>query len=169
MAKPTKKFASSTALAGILTGLLSSIPFLAGFNCCCLWFLLGGFWAVYLIWYENHHITVGLGIGAGLITGVYSAIIYSILNAVLLAFTSSDTIIQLQELFSQGQQEIPPEFMDLLVKFITSPVISFFFFLIFSLLIFPIATGVGGLIGALIFKNKENKQPKLASEQIDSL
>jgi len=158
MAESSSGFFKSTLLAGIITGLLSAIPVISGFNCCCLWFLLGGFWASYLLWHCNHSITIGRGIGAGVAAGVYAAFVYSVLNTIAMQFTSDNTIAEMEQIFEQTGSEMPSEIVDLAIGFISSPFIAFIAFLMISLIVFPIAMGLGGLFGALILKNRGQKK-----------
>jgi len=150
----SKKFISAAILSGILTGIISSIPGVSTLNCCCLWFLLGGFWTSYLIWYKQNNITVWQGIGGGFFAGIITAFIYSILNTIVLAMSSGDKIAQMREVLEQSQQQIPPEMMDVFANLINSPLVAFLLFLVFGILIFPIAMAIGGLVGALIFTKK---------------
>ena len=156
--KDSKNFATAVILSGILTGIISSIPGLSALNFCCLWFLLGGFWTSYLIWYKHREITVGQGVGGGFLAGLITAFIYSILNTVNLSVSSSDKIAQIEDILSQNQQGIPPEMMDVFTELINSPVVSFLLFFATGILIFPIAMAIGGLVGALIFKGKSKSE-----------
>lgn len=141
-------------LSGILVGLISATPYLSTLNCCCLWFVLGGFWTVYMIWHETKSVSMGTAIGAGFLTGVFAAVTYSILSTILFSLSLDTTIVQMQQMFSQSSQEIPPEFLDTIETLAKSPLVTFLVTLTFGLMVFPLGSMLGGLMAGLVFKNR---------------
>ncbi len=148
------KIISSALLAGTLAGIISAIPYLSGLNCCCFWFILGGFWAAYLVWHPQKSANMGTMVGTAFLSGIVAATVYSVLSTILFSMSSEMTIAQMQQAISTSGQEIPPEFMEAVEELIRSPVVAFLVIFAFSILVFPIGSVLGGLLGGLILRNK---------------
>jgi len=156
----TKNYLVSSLLAGAIMALLSAIPYVSSLNfCCCLWVLVGGFWAAYLFWSAARSITVIQGVVVGMLAGTWAAPIYSALTAILWRTMSDQFIAQFNQVMETSNAQIPPEMLDLITEFSTSPIIAFLVVLCGSLIVFPIIAAIGSTIGALIFgKRKEANQ-----------
>jgi len=147
-----RSFFLSSLIAGVVMGLLSSIPLISLGNCViCLWVWGSAFLGVFLYRIfekQNPSLTVGQGALLGLVAGVFGAIIASLFSLLNLAGMAS--VMQYVETMP-GSESIPSGILDLMV----SPASS-----ILSVLLcagpFYLAFGaLGGVIAtALIWKPK---------------
>lgn len=139
-------------LGGAFVGVLSALPIVSAGNfCCCLWLVLGGVLAAYVM-QQNHPEPIGLADGAavGFLAGLFGAVIYAVAAAVLVPILQPLRDARLDRLFGDVP-DVPPEFRDLMER-LSGPgvgvavgfVMTLFFGMIFSTL--------GGLIGALLFR-----------------
>ena len=152
-----KKYIISAILAGSILALLSAIPYLSSINCCCcLWVIVGGFWAAYLFRSAGETPSLGQSIGIGVLTGIWAAFLYSILTAILWYTMSDQFITQFAQVMETSSTEIPPEMLELFADFSESPVFAFLIVFSGALFIFPICTTIGSIIGSLILKKREN-------------
>ena len=142
-------------LSGILAGIVSATPYFSALNCCCFWFILGGFWAGFIIWKESGNLPVGTGIGAGFLTGIFAAVVYSVLSTILFSLSSESTLAQMREILSQMNQDIPPEFIEVMEQLVQSPVVAFVSIFAFSILVASLGGLFGGLIASLIFGKRK--------------
>ncbi|MCD6532162.1 hypothetical protein J7K99_06945 [bacterium] len=155
MADGRPKVFLTALLSGILVGIISAVPYFSALNCCCFWFILGGFWAGFIIWKESGNLPVGTGIGTGFLTGIFAAMVYSVLSTILFSLSSESTLAQMQEVLSQTNQDIPPEFVEVMEQLIQSPFVAFLVIFAFSILVFPLGGLFGGLIASLIFGKRK--------------
>ena len=152
----TKNYISSSILAGTIIALLSAIPYLSSVNlCCCLWHIAGGFWAVYLFWWQNKNVSIGQSIGIGIFTGIWTSFIYSILTAILWGTTADQFIAQMNQIMEASNSDIPPEMIDLIVDLSSSPIIMFLVIFAVTVMIFPVITTIGGIIAGAVLKKKQ--------------
>jgi len=155
----TKNYITSPLLAGTIIALLSAIPYLSGLNCCCcLWHIIGGFWAAYLFYSSKKAITIAQGIWTGILAGAWASLIYSLLTAILWRTMSEQFVAQIEMLSSQTSAEVPPEMLDLITELSSSPIVAFFVVLLASIMIFPIVVAIGGIIGAAILRSRKSAQ-----------
>ena len=146
-------------LGGAFVGVLSALPIVSAGNfCCCLWLVLGGVLAAYVM-QQNHPEPVSLADGAavGFLAGLFGAVIYAIVGAVLVPILQPLRDARLDRLFGDVP-DVPPEFRDLMDRFrgpgvgiAVGFVMTLFFGMIFSTL--------GGLVGALLFRKPSPPPP----------
>jgi hypothetical protein len=139
-------------VGGLFTGILSALPFVSTVNaCCCLWVIAGGVLTSYLM-QERSTLPITAGDGAvwGSVSGAIGAVIASLLGvafAVMQGLTGPESLEQIP------RADLPPEVARLLEHLRELPP-SFWFiapFVVF-LVIFPIFSMIGGLLGVALFK-----------------
>jgi hypothetical protein len=137
-------------LGGILIGVLSALPFVGA--CCCLWVIAGGVLTTYLL---QERITGPVSAGeasiAGLLAGVVGAFV-STMVAQLVAFARGATMSDaVDSLLSRG--ELPPEMTSALERVRDFPPAVFVIgSLLVALVLYPIFSMLGALLGVAIFK-----------------
>lgn len=138
-------------IGGLVTGVLSALPFIGAFNaCCCLWVVTGGVTAAYLLQDRDPNpIQVGDGAIVGLMAGVIGAFVYLVLSIpitllmapMISAFT--DRVL--------NDSNIPPEFREMVGSGVgTALGIIFGFFAYLAAGI--VFSTLGGILGTLIFR-----------------
>ena len=147
-----RSFFLSSLIAGVVMGLLSSIPVISMGNCAiCLWVWGSAILGVFLyrtFEKQNPSLSVGQGALLGLVAGVFGAIISSLFSLLSVAGMAS-VMEQIQTL--PGSESIPPGILDLAASPASSIVSTLLcggpFYLAFGAL--------GGVIAtALIWKPK---------------
>ena len=131
-------------LGGLITGVLSVIPFVS--TCCCLWAILGGLLASFLyIKSSTAPVTPGEGAALGAMAGAAGALIYVIIG---LPITLLFGTAQIEEAFRRSGVEVPLGgiALGLLTVFLVAVLI-----LIFSTL--------GGILGVPIFEKRKGAPP----------
>ena len=149
-------------LGGVLIGVLSALPIVSAGNlCCCLWVLLGGAVAAYLL-QQNQSTPLSVGDGAivGMLAGLVGAVVGTVLTIpVLLMFGPLQAEYMARIL---DNPEIPPEAKQALGNFMPSGGVSvmwLMFTLFFSLVVDAIFGTLGGMLGALFFKKNPPPVP----------
>ena len=91
-------------LGGLITGILSVIPFVS--SCCCIWAALGGLLATFL-YIRSAPIPVSTGEGAvvGLLSGVVGSVIYIIIGLPLALVLGTGA--QVEEAFRRSGVAVP--------------------------------------------------------------
>lgn len=69
-------------IAGLITGVLSVVPILSCCNICCLWILVGGVLAAYLL-QRSGKITLEEGAIVGILSGIVYAFTATVLGAIM--------------------------------------------------------------------------------------
>lgn len=145
----TKFFLLTSLIVGVVTALLSSIPILNIVNCLlCGWFWIGGIFGVWL--YRNFTkdtLTTGRAAVMGLVAGLIAAVIVSILS--LLTQSNAMAAIPPEQL-AQLEEQLGPEAAQIFSDPGTYTLIG----AVVGLVLYPIFTAIGGVIGAAIFKPK---------------
>jgi hypothetical protein len=154
---------------GIITGVLSGIPFLNFVNCiCCAGVLLGGFMAVFFynkdLVPQMPPLTSQDGLKLGALSGVFGAIIGTIISAALMAVVGNvagqamfDMMYNLYD--STGiLDQMPPDAIDQMEQGMRDSGLSATS-IIGSLIIYPIFGLLGGLIGYSVYKPKAGTPP----------
>ena len=125
-------------LGGVLIGVLSALPIVSAGNlCCCLWVLLGGAVAAYLL-QQNQSTPLSVGDGAivGMLAGLVGAVVGTVLTIpVLLMFGPLQAEYMARIL---DNPEIPPEAKQAIGNFMPSGGVSvmwLMFTLFFSLVV----------------------------------
>src|SRR5688572_16039331 len=142
-------------LAGLLLGVLSSLPIVSAGNCCCgLWFVTAGVLAAWLM-QQNQSVPITLGDGAlvGLLASVAGTVVWAILYVPLQAVTGVWQR-QFAERLLHSASELPESVREILENsqgpghLVVGLVIGFLFMLVVG----GAFTTLGGLLGALLFR-----------------
>lgn len=142
-------------LGGLVIGVLSALPVISMGNClCCLWVILGGLVATYML-QQGQSTAVDLADGA--LVGVFAGLIGAVVGTALsipiqwvMGSMGSDT---LQRVLDQGGGDMPPEARAVLEQLGRTGVggaLMFAGFLL-SLVINAIFGALGGMLGTAIF------------------
>jgi hypothetical protein len=147
---------------GLFIGVLSSLPFVSGFNaCCCLWVLCGGVLTSYLLQERSATaITPSDGAVGGLVAGAVGAVVTSVLS---LAFTLMQGLTPsraFDEMLEGAGGDVPAEVTAFFEQLRNVPdAVWYIAPLVISLIVFPIFGMLGGLLGAAIFKKTPPPPP----------
>ncbi len=139
-------------MGGLVIGLLSALPIVSAGNlCCCLWVVLGGVTAAYLLQQgQLDPITAGEGALVGLMAGGVGAFCY-LLVSIPVTILVSPLERAIMERLSQASGQMPPEirgYMDGAAGVAVKLVLGFLFMLFAS----PAFGSLGGLLGATLFR-----------------
>ena len=147
-------------LGGLFTGVLSALPIVSAGNlCCCLWVVSGGLLAAYLM-QQSHPDPVALADGAlvGLLAGILGAVVYVIVAipvTVLMAPLQREMMTRILE----TADGLPLD-VQLMMENVSVGVVGVvvgFLSMLFSGVIFGT---IGGLLGAVMFRRGEPRQPE---------
>lgn len=147
-------------IGGLVTGILSVIPFVSAANiCCCLWAIVGGLIASYL-YVKNSATPASAGDGAvlGAITGLVGAVISIVIGipiALVMGPTMRNVFLRLVENADPQQAEMMRRQLEASGDAIAPLIIQS---LIGGVLLFMFAI-VGGLIGVAIFEKRKGGAP----------
>jgi hypothetical protein len=145
---------------GLFIGVLSSLPFVSSLNaCCCLWVISGGVLTAYLL---QERMTVPMTAGdaavAGLMAGAIGAVISSVVGGIISAASGMNMQAALDQVLSSG--DMPPQAVEMLERARSVPPIVWLLGLLFlTLIIFPIFSMLGALLGVAIFKKNPPPPP----------
>ena len=153
-------------IGGVLLGVLSSIPIVSLFNCvCCAWVIGGGILAAYLYVKESSlPVTLGRGVGLGLLTGIIGTVVSGafMIPLFMLAKKGGLSIMdQIREALSRVPN-VPPEAEEALRGLSEGGGLNIVFFvsvLIFSLVVTCLAAMLGGAIGVALFEKRKPGGP----------
>jgi hypothetical protein len=143
-------------LSGLVAGLLSAAPGFEAGNCCCLWAMLGGLGAGWLLCRSAEH-PVGSGEGGlvGLLSGITGGLVMGVVSAVKTFLNPA----RVQTAFSQFQQsgnfKMPPEaqvFFEQMMKVFSNPSVSLGIGVFFWVIIFAIIGMLGGTLAVSFFE-----------------
>jgi hypothetical protein len=141
-------------IGGLVGGVLSALPLIAGGNlCCCLWIVSGGAVAAYVL-QQNQSLPIAPGDGAlvGLLAGVIGAFVYLVLSIPInLLMTPMERV--LFERLSETMSNMPPEFREYARSSMSAGVRLVLGFVL-MLVLGAIFSTIGGWLGALIFRKK---------------
>jgi hypothetical protein len=141
-------------IGGLVGGVLSALPLIAGGNlCCCLWIVSGGAVAAYVL-QQNQSLPIAPGDGAlvGLLAGVIGAFVYLVLSIPInLLMTPMERV--LFERLSETMSSMPPEFREYARNSMSAGVRLALGFVL-MLVLGAIFSTIGGWLGALIFRKK---------------
>jgi hypothetical protein len=126
------------AIGGAAAGVLSALPIVN--NCCCIWGILGGFLAAYLLSKDTGGISPGDGTTVGAMAGAVGAVIYLVLGLPINYLVASG---QIEQALAQSNVELP----------FSGGVLIVVVTLIAAVVIAGLGA-VGGVIAGLIFKPK---------------
>jgi hypothetical protein len=138
-------------IGGLVTGVLSALPFIGAFNaCCCLWIVAGGVTAAYLLQdREPNSIQVGDGAIVGLMAGVIGAFVYLILSIPITLLMAPMMSAFTDRIVNEGS--FPPEVREMLTSGIGTAagiILGFFAYLAAGI----VFSTLGGILGTLIFR-----------------
>ena len=138
-------------IGGLVTGVLSALPFIGAFNaCCCLWIVTGGVTAAYLLQdREPNSIQVGDGALVGLLAGVIGAFVYLILSIPITLLMAPMMSAFTDRIVNEGN--FPPEVREMLTSGIGTAagiILGFFAYLAAGI----VFSTLGGILGTLIFR-----------------
>ncbi|MGE3509145.1 MAG: hypothetical protein AB7N65_09715 [Vicinamibacterales bacterium] len=162
------RFVTPGLVGGVVIGVLSALPLISAGNlCCCLWVILGGVVAAYLLQQsEPGPISAADGALSGAIAGGAGALIYLLLSIPISLMVGPLERAFLQRLAEAGA-DLPPGFengMSGAEGASLRLLLGFLFMLVAS----PLFAGLGGLIGAMAFRKPlPPSPPRSPSEPID--
>ena len=148
----TRAFMLSALIAGLVIGLLGSLPLINFVNCLlCLWVWVGGFFAVYL--YRRNTpggvpLTLAQGTGLGAAAGVIGAFI----GLLVYLATGALTMPMMNELARTLEIDLPQQsggFGDTLIGGLI--------FLVIDLVLYPLFGAIAGLLGANLLWKKPSQ------------
>src|SRR5512140_1955749 len=150
-------------LGGVFMGVLSALPLVSYANaCCCLWVLAGGLLSAWLLQQNYPYaITTGEGALVGLLAGFFGAIVTTIIQAALAPVQRDLDLLILGRLAGIAG-DIPPVVQDAIEQRRSGPalsIVSIIGGLIFMLLVGPVFSMLGGLLGAALFKRSRPAPP----------
>lgn len=143
---------SSALVGGLFIGILSALPIVNVANCCCLWILGGGLIASYLLHDDAQPMTIGRGARAGLLAGIFGALIW-LCASMALNVVVAPLQQRMVDAMIRNAQDMPPDvrtWLDTIGNRASSPVryLLGFVFHLFGGIIF--AT-LGGVLDAIFF------------------
>jgi hypothetical protein len=141
-------------IGGLVGGVLSALPLIAGGNlCCCLWIVSGGAVAAYVL-QQNQSLPISAGDGAlvGLFAGVIGAFIYVVLSIPINFLVAPMDRLVLQRL-GEAMGNLPPEFRQYATTAMSAGMRLALGFVL-MLVLGAIFSTIGGLLGAVIFRKK---------------
>lgn len=148
------RFTQPALIGGLVMGVLGGLPIVSAGNlCCCMWVILGGVLAAYVLQQnESAPITTSDGAMVGLLAGLVGAFVYLIISipiSFLIAPMERMVVQRMVERFG----EMPPEFREFATRGVGQGLrlIAGFFFYLFVGAAF---STVGGIIGQAIFQKK---------------
>jgi len=143
-------------IAGLVMGGLSGIPGLNLGNCCCLWQILGGAMAGWILCRSaGNPVRAGEGALVGLFSGLIGAMIFSVMTALSYLWNPDDLNFSMEQVLQGQDLQIPPEaqaVLDQAMSIITHPALALGVLLFFSLIIFAILAMIGALVSVGIFE-----------------
>jgi hypothetical protein len=144
-------------LGGVLIGVLSALPFVG--TCCCLWVIAGGVLTTYLLQERSPlPVTAGEASVAGLLAGVIGAFVSTGVAMIVSAARGIGSSEAISDMLGRG--EMPPELVGALERVRDLPPAVFVIGgLLVSLVIFPIFSMLGALLGVAIFKKNVPPPP----------
>ena len=147
-------------IGGAALAVASSIPYLKQVNvACCALAIGGGVLAAYLYMKgasPSPKAPLGAGLLLGLLTGVFGAIIDTVIS-VPLALVSSDKGNEAGDaiLDSLRQADMPPEALEFFETIFSGGGLTFVLIgALFSLVAYPVFAGIGAMTGVAIFNKK---------------
>jgi hypothetical protein len=145
-------------LGGLLIGVLSALPFVSvGNGCCCLWVIAGGVLTSYLL-QERSPVAIDAGSAAvsGLQAGMVGAVVAAVLGAAVTFLTGGGV----EQLDQMPRGDLPPQIAEMFDRFRELPAAVWYVgpFLAY-IVIFPIFSTLGALLGVALFKKNPPPPP----------
>jgi hypothetical protein len=147
-------FTRPALIGGLVGGVLSALPIIAGANlCCCLWLVSGGLVAAYVLQQNQvEPITQGDGALVGLLAGVAGAFVYLVVSIPVSLMMAPMERLMFERL-AETMRDMPPEFRRLAGTQALGTVRILVGFL-FILVLGAVFSTLGGLLGAVFFAKK---------------
>ena len=139
-------------LGGLFLGVLSALPIVSAANvCCCLWIVLGGVLAAWVM-QQNHPQPVTLGDGAlvGLMAGLIGFVVTMAVSIPISYMTGA--FQQMSDGMLLPREGMTPEVRDMLSRI--SPAVLIVIGSIVMFVVSLIFSTIGGLIGAALFRRR---------------
>ena len=145
-------------IGGAIIGVLSALPIISAGNlCCCMWVIVGGVVAAYLLQQnQSTPITPGDGALVGLLAGLIGAVVQFVVAIPIGIMVAPMERAMLQRVLEMAGT-MPPEMRDAIERYSSSDAIGLMVMrrmigLMFGLFIGGIFSTIGGLLGAMIFR-----------------
>ncbi len=156
------------ALAGgMFLGVLSTLPIISAGNClCCMWILLGGGIAVFLLTKQRPGgISYGDGAFAGVLSGVVGAVVGTLLSIPVRLiqariFGSQPEALERMMRDMPGWEELEGPMRDLMLR-VASPEISVptvVFTLFTNLIIYSLFAMIGGILAVAVLEKRKKPE-----------
>ena len=147
-------------IGGVVLAALSTVPVIhVG---CCLWGMLGGGIAAYMLIRRSPAQRVMISDGAltGMLAGVFGSLLYLLINIPIVLTSWTNGIEQLKD---QARDQADPKaqaIMNQIVGFMEENglLAAFVLWLVFALVAVGMAT-LGGIIGVALFEKRKGNQP----------
>jgi len=135
-------------------GVLGALPVVSAGNvCCCMWVILGGVLAAYVLQQnEAAPITTGDGATVGLLAGIVGAFVYLIISIPISFFIAPMERMLLQRMVERFG-EMPPQFREFTGRGVAQGLRLMISFAAYLLIGSAFST-IGGIIGQAIFQKK---------------
>jgi hypothetical protein len=145
-------------LGGLFIGVLSALPVVNLFNCCCLWIIAGGMLSAYLL-QQSQPTVVQVADGAlvGLLAGLFGGILGTVLSIPLDRMTNEYMRDLMGEIMERSE-DVPADLRDMLENFAVGPTMLALKFFV-SAVVGAIFGMLGGIIGAAVFKKGAPPSP----------
>ncbi|MGE5244455.1 MAG: hypothetical protein ACM3SQ_09540 [Betaproteobacteria bacterium] len=153
MSTTTNRFAQPALFGGLVIGALSALPVVSAGNiCCCLWVISGGVVAAYFLQQnESASITPGDGAMAGLLAGLFGAVVYLALSIPVTLIVGPFQAEIVRRLIARGG--LPPEFHATALRYVGGA-LGLLFSFVTMLVVGAVFSTLGGLIGALVLRKQ---------------
>lgn len=156
---------------GLAIGLLSALPIVSiGNCCCCLWVVGGGVIAAYLLQANSADaITLGDGALAGLLAGLFGAVVHTVVAVPINLLTGPFQQRFIRSIIERTQ-DVPDNVRQMLDSMGTpaATALGIISGLLFMLAVGAVFATLGGLLGAVFFKKKETRDPGAGTGQLVS-
>src|SRR5215471_2441466 len=158
---PDLNFVQPALTGGMFLGLLSSVPIISAGNfLCCMWVLLGGGIAAVLLTRQRSLSSISYGDGAfaGVISGLFGAVVGTIIQLAFRAITAPFAANQLQELEKlMDQLGLEGGTRDFLLRTFSGEIstLTVLFTFVSNLLVYALFAMIGGIIALAILRKRE--------------
>ena len=135
-------------------GVLTGLPIVSAGNlCCCMWVIIGGVVAAYVLQQNDPApITAGDGAMVGLFAGIIGACVYLVIS-IPISILVAPMERMIVERFVERMGEMPPEFREFASRGVGTGLRLILGF-VFWLFVGSAFSTIGGLIGHAIFQKK---------------
>lgn len=157
---PELDFVQPALSGGMFLGFLSSIPFISAGNClCCMWVLLGGGIATMMLTKQRPSgITYGDGAFGGVLSGLFGAVVGTVVQMSFRAIASQLFVSQQQELERIWQQiGAPGPIPDWLVRAMSGEIsaVTVIVTFISNLIAYSLFAMIGGILTVAILEKRK--------------